>query len=234
MSFQITFLLAVLVLVNAVLCVPGLKGACATKSYSFVQDFDLKRYLGTWYEITHSESFYFGRDCLCTTADYTLRSDGKVKVSNGCRKNSVFAEIFSQDGRARQVTKGTGDLRVSFVPFEVPLIGFLFEANYRIVALDKDYQWAAILSCSRLPRVGGSNAWILSRTPTINPETKAFIRSQLEAQGIDLSDQVDTSQEGCWNLDGSPVSEEQGDQQQQQQQQENQQSQYEQSRYQQA
>ena len=51
-----------------------------------VDSVDLSRYTGTWYEIARYPN-RFQRDCQSdTTAEYTLRKDGKVQIVNSCRQ----------------------------------------------------------------------------------------------------------------------------------------------------
>ena len=47
---------------------------------------DVNLYLGTWYEQAVIP-YYFERECTQTTATYSLRSDGKIKVDNKCVRN---------------------------------------------------------------------------------------------------------------------------------------------------
>ena len=189
----VSFLL--LVLTQGILATSGLTGVCRSRNYTSVADFDAIRYLGTWFEITRSESFPFGRDCVCVTAQYSLINSKAVKVDNTCRKNEVTAAPFSQIGRARIVRPGTGALRVSFFLHRIPFIRRLFEAGYDVVLLDPEYQWAGVVSCSR---VAGSNFWILARTPTLDEELIYDIYNKASDMGIDLTDQMRTTQEGCW------------------------------------
>ena len=44
-----------------------------------VKNFELDRYLGTWYEIARYPN-RFQKGCVAVTADYSLRDDGKIRV----------------------------------------------------------------------------------------------------------------------------------------------------------
>ena len=46
---------------------------------------ELKRYLGRWFEIARYEQ-RFQKGCEGVTANYSLRSDGSIAVTNRCRK----------------------------------------------------------------------------------------------------------------------------------------------------
>ena len=62
-----------------------------------VEEVELERYLGKWYEIA-SYPQRFQQGCSKTTATYTLRSDGEIDVLNECMKDG---ELDSATGRAR-------------------------------------------------------------------------------------------------------------------------------------
>lgn len=47
---------------------------------------DVNSYLGLWYEQAVIP-YYFERDCTKTTAKYSLRSDGNIRVDNSCMRN---------------------------------------------------------------------------------------------------------------------------------------------------
>ena len=53
----------------------------STKSLPVVRDFDLQRYLGTWYEIARLPH-RFEKNLQRVTASYALREDGKISVLN--------------------------------------------------------------------------------------------------------------------------------------------------------
>ena len=118
-----------------------------------VQDFDLNRYLGKWYEIARLDhSFEEGLDNV--TAVYSLRDDGGVNVVNRgfLSKDDVYQEA---EGRAYFVNDSDeGYLKVSFFR--------PFYASYVIFELDQDgYQYAFVSGPDT------SFLWLLSRTPTV-------------------------------------------------------------------
>ncbi len=61
----------------AALMIPMLT-ACQVQTVSYV---DLNRYLGLWYEISSNPTF-FNEGLVGTTAEYSLNSDGTIKVVN--------------------------------------------------------------------------------------------------------------------------------------------------------
>jgi len=133
---------------------------------------DLKRYLGTWYEIaSFPQSFQKG--CTGTTATYSLRQDGDIDVVNRCRKERLDGEERSAKGRARVVDRATNaKLKVSFFR--------PFWGDYWIVDLAADYQYAVVGHPSR------DYLWILSRTPTMDGAVYDAIVGRMRAQGYEV------------------------------------------------
>lgn len=124
---------------------------------STVQEFELKKYLGTWYEIARYDHS-FERGLVGVTATYSQKKDGKIKVTNQGYKGSLDGEISKAIGKAKLAnSKNPAHLKVSFFLF--------FYADYYIMELDKDYQWAIVGSSS------DNYLWILSRTPILDDET---------------------------------------------------------------
>src|SRR4051794_28612420 len=80
---------------------------------------DLNRYLGKWFEIARKPQV-FEKDCVGVTAEYDLRSDGRIGVKNSCRKISCGGKLALATGVARVVdSPNNSKLKVSFFwPFE--------------------------------------------------------------------------------------------------------------------
>ncbi len=119
-----------------------------------VQDFELARYLGTWYEIARLDhSFERGLDRV--TAAYALREDGGVTVVN---RGFLTGEARWKEaqGKAYFVNQPQeGYLKVSFFG---PFYG-----SYVIFELDREhYQYAFVAGPDT------SYLWLLSRTPVVD------------------------------------------------------------------
>src|SRR5690349_15691995 len=74
-----------------------------------VQQLDLTKYAGTWYEISHL-SMFFQRNCYCTTATYTLKDDGTVGVHNSCNWEAANGTISEITGTATAVDGVNGTI----------------------------------------------------------------------------------------------------------------------------
>lgn len=142
----------------------------STPPVSSVPMVDLTRYAGAWFEIARYPMF-FQRKCTGNaTAEYTPLSEGALRVHNRCRTADGWDEAH---GKAT-VTENSGNsqLKVSFF--------WPFKADYWIIGLDPQYQWAVVGHPSR------KYLWILSRTPKLpTPLLKAALASA-RAQGFDL------------------------------------------------
>lgn len=157
-----------------------LTGCKTTKNLvdtSTVNELNLDRYLGTWYEIARFDHS-FERGLVGVTATYSYRDDGKIKVVNAGYKNSLDGAYKESVGKAKQPNseKAPGKLKVSFFWF--------FYADYFILELDEKYQWALIGSSS------GKYLWILSRTPQLEQQTLDFILEKARERGYDTENLI--------------------------------------------
>ena len=138
------------------------------KGVSPVQNFELERYLGTWYEIARFDH-RFERGLNYVTAEYQLNEDGTVKVINR-GKDRDTGEWEQAEGLAKLVgDEQTGHLKVSFFG--------PFYASYVIAALDDDYQYSLVTGPNR------DYLWILSRTPSLDNETLNSLVSKARELG---------------------------------------------------
>ncbi len=137
-----------------------------------VRELDLNRYLGTWYEIArfpHS----FEKGMAGVTANYSLRDDGKISVLNKGYKNGLNGELSVAEGKAKIPDQSQpGKLKVSFF--------WIFYADYYVLELDDNYQYAMIGSSS--PKY----FWILSRTPQMDESTYQMLLGKARQRGYNL------------------------------------------------
>jgi apolipoprotein D and lipocalin family protein len=134
---------------------------------------DLPRYLGTWYEIARMPS-RFEKGCAGVTATYQLREDGEIAVLNRCLKGGLAGEEKLARGHAWIPDKSQpGKLKVSFF--------WPFRADYWVVDLDRDYQWAVVGDPGR------KYLWILSRTPTLDRALVDELTAKMKGLGFAVS-----------------------------------------------
>lgn len=151
---------------------PGLMAA-QTQHFdnSTVEEFDLSRYLGKWYEIARFDHS-FERGMQNVTAEYSLRDDGKVSVFNSGWKGEKF-KLAEGKAKYPDPKNDPGHLRVSFFLF--------FYSDYNVMLLDNDYSVALV--GSRSPNY----FWILSRTPEVDQEVLDILLEEAQNRGYDVS-----------------------------------------------
>ena len=133
-----------------------------------ISTLDLSRYLGEWFEIARFDNF-FERGMEKTKAIYKLREDGYVIVRNSGVKSG---RIKTANGKAKS-TNNSALFRVSFF--------WPFYADYRVLYIDSDYQYALVGS-------GSANyLWILSRTPQLTADVKSILLNEATRRGYDVS-----------------------------------------------
>lgn len=146
---------------------------CQTIDNSTITVFDLNRYLGKWYEVARYDHA-FERNLVGTTAEYSLRDDGMIKVLNSGYLYTLDGKFKESVGKAKPNKNGKpGQLRVSFFG--------PFYSNYYILDLAPDYSYSVVGSSS--PKY----LWILSRTPQLKPEVQSKIVKNLQHRGYDTS-----------------------------------------------
>ena len=145
-----------------------------------VRNFELDRYLGTWYEIARLDH-RFERGLEKVSATYALRDDGNVKVVNR-GWNTEKGEWKEAVGKARFAGDETvGFLEVSFFgPFYGPYVVFELEPL--------NYEYAFISS-------GDGYLWFLSRTPTVSDTLKQAFIAKAKALGFNTDELIFVPQE---------------------------------------
>lgn len=157
---------------HALLLLMGISSASAQPAGALqtVPKVDLQRYLGKWYEIA-SFPQRFQKGCSCTGAEYSLRKDGNIAVTNSCMKEG---HLKVRTAKAKVVDKTTNaKLSVQFF--------WPFQGKYWIIDLAEDYSYAVVGHPNR------EYLWILSRTPEMDKATYSGIVRRVAAKGFDTS-----------------------------------------------
>ena len=137
-----------------------------------VDNFELNRYLGKWYEIARLDHS-FERGLEAVSAEYSLRDDGGIRVINSGRNTDTQANQEAE-GRAYFVEKpNLGYLKVSFFG---PFFG-----SYVIFELDENYQYAFIAGNTT------NYLWLLARTPEVSQELVNQFINRATQLGFDTS-----------------------------------------------
>lgn len=133
---------------------------------------DLNRYMGRWYEIARFDHS-FERGMQGVTAHYRLLPNGKVEVINSGYQDSLNGKYKQAKGKAKQPDpENPGKLKVSFFLW--------FYADYNVLVLDENYQYALIGSSS------DKYLWILSRTPQLPEKTLTILIQKARSMGYDV------------------------------------------------
>lgn len=152
------------------------------KTLETVKKVDIQRYMGKWYEIA-SFPQRFQKGCTCTTAEYELMKNGKVKVLNSCYLEEK-EKMKTAEGKA-WVTDETTNAKLK-VQFFWP-----FSGKYWIIDLADDYSYAVVGHPNR------DYLWILSRSPQMPEQTYKAIVDRVAAKGFDTSKLQKTKQANC-------------------------------------
>ncbi|MGI2204770.1 lipocalin family protein [Shewanella oncorhynchi] len=148
-----------------------------------VNDFELNKYLGKWYEIARLDHS-FERGLSQVSAEYSLKEDGGVRVINrgfSAAKN----EWKEAEGKAYFVNGDSeGYLKVSFFG---PFYG-----SYVVFELDhENYQYAFISGPDT------DYLWLLAKTPTVPPEVLQNFVEMSKARGFDTDNLIYVQQESA-------------------------------------
>lgn len=171
--------LAIITVVSLVLITAG-TAHCKTRSLRKVENLDLEKYSGTWFEVARLPN-YFERNCSSEiTAKYSLRPDGQIDVRNSCKKKCGSVEVAQGIGKTKEPNSKIGHLKVTFAPGFLRAIPFVW-ADYCVIDVDNDYKFALVGDPSR------KYLWILSRDQHMD-ETNYSRLVQLAAdEGFDVS-----------------------------------------------
>lgn len=149
---------------------------------------DSTRYVGVWYELKRFPNANQG-NLSCTSATYTLQSDGKVGVKN----QGYFA-----DGTIDFI-EGIAQVANDARPAELSVdLGFGWPAtvpNYFV--LDTDYDsYSLVYCCAAIGIIRMEYAWMLTRDRNPDLDVDA-LEQKLTNSGVDVSHFENVDQNDC-------------------------------------
>lgn len=145
------------------------------KGASPVSPFETEKYLGKWYEIARMD-FRFERNLNNTTAFYSLKENGLIRVENR-GYNYVTEKWKKAIGKAKMLGEpNIASLKVSFFG---PFYG-----GYHVIALDSEYKYALVAGEST------DYLWILARETTIPELVKQEYLETAAALGFRINELV--------------------------------------------
>lgn len=136
-----------------------------------VQSVDLSQYAGVWYEIARLPN-KFEKGLNYVSATYSIKENQEIEVFNkGINEKNETKTI---KGKAWLPNKSeSAKLKVQFF---AP-----FSANYWIIALDDNYQYALI------GEPGRKYLWVLSRTKNMDEQVYQKLINIAQKNGFDTS-----------------------------------------------
>jgi len=168
----------ILITVIALTLIGGMGGG-RRDPLEVVASVDLARYTGRWYEIARLPNRFEKKCADSVTATYALRPDGKIDVTNRCRKSS--GEFTTAKGKAKIVDQKTNaKLKVTFF--------WPFYGDYWILELGQNYEYAVVGDPSR------KYLWILSRTPQIDEALYNQLLANMAKRGFATERMIRTTQ----------------------------------------
>jgi apolipoprotein D and lipocalin family protein len=143
-----------------------------------VQNFDVDRYMGRWYELGRFPNRFQKKCTGDVVVFYARRPDGRLDVRNTC---ATAAGTIEAVGVGRRVD-ASGPASVLEVRFAPAWLSFLpVWGDYWIIDLAEDYSTAVVGTPSR------DYLWILSRTPHVDEPTWLRLIEAARGQGYDVS-----------------------------------------------
>ncbi|XP_050510924.1 apolipoprotein D [Diabrotica virgifera virgifera] len=154
---------------------------------SVEQNFNAAAYLGKWYE-QQKYPIIWELGAKCVTANYSLNSDGTVKVYN--QQINILGQKEDITGEARlDSDKGEAKLLVTFHNPEVT-------APYWVLSTDYE-NYAVVLSCDTVLGITGETVWILTRAQNPSQDIIDAALDVVKKNNLSESLLIKTDQETC-------------------------------------
>jgi len=145
-----------------------------------VDNFQLERYLGTWYEIVRLDHS-FERGLNQVSANYSRRSDGGIDVIN---RGYDSQKQRWKEAKGRAYFVGEPSIARLKVTFFWPFYG-----GYNVIELDPDYRYALVVGPSK------KYLWVLSRTRQLDRQVLERLISKAKKLGFSTDELIRVEQE---------------------------------------
>ncbi|WP_280150989.1 lipocalin family protein [Piscinibacter sp. XHJ-5] len=161
--------------------------ATTTRPVRPVQQFDVQRYAGTWYEVARVPHGLHKRCVADATATYRPLADGSLRIVQRCRDADEQWGVTV--GRASMPSGDAAGARmkVNYLPSWLAWWPSAHEHHW-VVLLDDEYRYAVVSDPDR------TKLTILSRTPSLDVATYEDIVARLRAQQYPVDRLVATPQ----------------------------------------
>jgi len=150
-----------------------------------VDNLDLNRYQGRWYEIARLPN-RFQKSCAGDVrVRYSLLQDGQVEVVNQCAEQDGGVKSVTGLARKQDDDGPASKLEVRFAPAWLSFLPMVW-GDYYVIDLAEDYSWAVVGHPER------TYFWILSRSPSLDEQTIEGILSRAREQGYSFDELIRT------------------------------------------
>jgi lipocalin len=149
------------------------------KNVSPVKKLDFNRFFGRWYEIARLPNNH--EKGLVEVTATIKKSDGKIVIVNEGFKGSRRGK--------RTAVKGELSIPNPKVPAWFKMKVWLFSLDYKVIVIDKNYQYALIAGDSE------KFLWILSRTPVMDDAVYNDLVAVADRMGFNVSKLEKVSQD---------------------------------------
>ncbi len=156
------------------------------KALAPVANFDLNRYMGTWYEIAAIRGFLQSRCARDTRSEYTAAENGAIATRSHCIRDDGTSEI--NEARARVLDPSLPSVLKTTAVYFLGIWWYPFGRETIVIAVEPNYRWVATAHPSL--RYGR----ILSREPALSDEALKTVAATLKQEGFDLCAFVFTPQ----------------------------------------
>ena len=158
-------------LVASVVLLTVLNACSSQPPMATVTQVDLPRFMGDWYVIANIPTF-LEKDAYNPVESYALNADGTIATTFTFNKGSFGGEekIYQPKGFIRNADSNA-EWGMQFI--------WPIKADYRIVYLDKDYQYTVIGRNSR------DYVWIMARSAQISDQIYGELRAFVTDLGYD-------------------------------------------------
>jgi len=152
--------------------------SCTTPSLETVEEVDLEKFMGTWFEIAALPTTY-NKGCTCSKVDMELAPDNEyIKVINSCMKKGKQGAVLAK----AYVEKNSANTKL-----EVQLF-WPFRSDYDIIALDSAYSYAMAGNPDR------TILQVLSRQEILDENIYMELIGKAHTLGFDIAAIVKTAQ----------------------------------------
>ena len=155
-------------------------GCASHDELATVKDFDVNKYVGTWYEIARLPNS-FEKKLTHVTATYSIKENGKINVLN---------RGFDTTSSKWKDIEGTATIPNKKQPAQLAVQFFWpFKGNYYVMYVDEAYQVALVGDPSR------KFLWILSKQKTMKEDTFLHLQELAKNEGFLVNRMIQVNQE---------------------------------------